>query len=51
MRREPPNRAAQIIELGIAAAFNVGMRRLPATWHLTGHVAECYAGSGTVTPW
>jgi alkylhydroperoxidase family enzyme len=42
---------AQIVELGTAAALNVGMGRLAATWQVTDHVAPRYAEAGTVTPW
>lgn len=42
---------AELVELGTAAALNVGMGRLAATWKVTDHVAPRYAEPGTVSPW
>ncbi|MBJ7336813.1 carboxymuconolactone decarboxylase family protein [Mycolicibacterium sp.] len=42
---------AQLVELGTAAALNVGMGRLAATWKVTDHVDPRYAQEGAVSPW
>jgi len=42
---------AQLVELGTAAALNVGMGRLAATWKVTDHVDPRYAKEGAVSPW
>jgi alkylhydroperoxidase family enzyme len=42
---------AQLVELGTAAALNVGMGRLAATWQVTDHVNPRYAKEGAVSPW
>jgi alkylhydroperoxidase family enzyme len=42
---------AQLVELGTAAALNVGMGRLAATWKVTDHVESRYTQEGAVSPW
>lgn len=42
---------SELVELGTAAALNIGMGRLAATWKVTDNVAPRYAEPGTVSPW
>jgi alkylhydroperoxidase family enzyme len=42
---------SEIIAVGLAAAFAVGVGRLASTWQVTDHLEEKYTQAGIVAPW
>ncbi|WP_448581381.1 carboxymuconolactone decarboxylase family protein [Thermaurantiacus sp.] len=42
---------AEIVELGMTAAFFVGFGRLGATWHMVEELPEAFRGIGPIAPW
>ena len=42
---------AEIVELGMTAAFFVGFGRLAATWHMVEDLPEAFRREGPITPW
>ena len=42
---------AEIVELGMTAAFFVGFGRLAATWHMVEELPEAFRREGPITPW
>jgi len=42
---------AEIVELGMTAAFFVGFGRLAATWHMVEDLPEAFRRDGPVAPW
>ncbi|WP_194745356.1 carboxymuconolactone decarboxylase family protein [Thermaurantiacus tibetensis] len=42
---------AEIVELGMTAAFFVGFGRLGATWHMVEELPEAFRGTQRIAPW
>jgi AhpD family alkylhydroperoxidase len=42
---------AQIVELGMTAAFFVGFGRLAATWHMVEELPQAFRTAETIAPW
>ena len=42
---------AEIVELGMTAAFFVGFGRLAATWHMVEELPEAFRRDGPISPW
>lgn len=42
---------AQIVELGMTAAFFVGFGRLAATWHMVDELPEAFKTAESIAPW
>ena len=42
---------AEIVELGMTAAFFVGFGRLAATWHMVEELPEAFRRDGPIAPW
>jgi len=42
---------AEIVELGMTAAFFVGFGRLAATWHMVEDLPEAFRRDGPIAPW
>ena len=42
---------AEIVELGMTAAFFVGFGRLAATWHMVEELPEAFRCDGPISPW
>lgn len=42
---------AEIVELGMTAAFFVGFGRLAATWHMVEELPEAFRRDGSIAPW